>query len=85
MVPFMMTHTQQTILRALFEMASEDQPADLVSLAARVGLSCTRTAEILDALDRAQLVDADRVRLTMSGLALAAIAMPMARAGVRAA
>ena len=69
----MTNHTHYTLLRALFEMASEDQPAELPALAARLGLNCSRTLGLLDELDRAGLVDADRVRLTMSGLAHAVI------------
>lgn len=80
----MMNHTHQLVLRTLFEMASEDIAADLPSLAARIGVSCGRALRWLDQLDRAGLVDADRVRLTMRGLVLATVSRPALRA-IRAA
>ncbi len=79
-----MNHTQRLVLRALYEMASEDQAADLPGLASRIGLSCTRTIELLDALDRQGLVDAERVRLTLIGLTLAVNAPATARVALQA-
>lgn len=70
----MMTQKHSILLRTLFEMAAEDEPAHLVLLGARMGMTCSRTAQALAELERAGLVDADRVRLTMAGLAWAAIA-----------
>ena len=58
-------------LRVLFSLARDDRPADLALVAAELGASCVETDELLDQLEDAGLVDANRVRLTLSGLTLA--------------
>ena len=62
-------------VRCLFDMAREDRPAELGRLASRLALSCRQTDAILHELERAGLADAERVRLTMPGLAVA-VALP---------
>jgi len=59
-------------LQCLFEMARDDQPAELTAVAAELGLRCSELDRVLNALERADLVDAERLRLTMAGLAVAA-------------
>lgn len=66
-----MTKQQKAALLVLFNLAREDEPADLSLIAARLGLSCVETDDLLSQLDRAGLVDAERVRLTLPGLAIA--------------
>ena len=77
----MMNHAQRNLLRALYEMASEDRAADLPSLAGRLGISCTKTIGLLDGLERAGLVDAERVRLTLVGLSIAVAAPALSATG----
>ena len=74
----MITTTYQTVLGLLFTMASEGCPADRFLLAAELGLSDRQVDELLEQLDRAGLVNARRVRLTMTGLAVA-VSLPRAR------
>ncbi|HEY6882294.1 MAG TPA: hypothetical protein VI299_29890 [Polyangiales bacterium] len=58
------------VLRALYELAELDVPAEVGLVARALGLpDATR---VLRELDARGLVDAQRVRLTMQGLALAA-------------
>lgn len=65
-----MSQAQGAVVRELYRLATQDQPADLGVLARRVGLSCVQTDRVLVLLERAGMVDADRVRLTMAGLAI---------------
>ena len=74
----MINRAQQAVLRVLFTMASEGCPADRFLLAAELGLSDREVDVVLEQLDRAGLVDARRVRLTMIGLAVA-VNLPRAR------
>jgi Mn-dependent DtxR family transcriptional regulator len=67
-----MNHYHRTALKAVFRCASQDLHADLSMVADELGLSCVRTDHILEQLAHAGLVDADRVRLTLAGLAVAA-------------
>jgi hypothetical protein len=56
------------VLRALFELAQLDCPADAGLLARALGLRASHAARILLELDAEGLVTAERVRLTMKGL-----------------
>ncbi len=58
-------------LRVLLVLGRDDIPADLALVAERLRISCVAADAILEQLERAALVDADRVRLTLSGLTLA--------------
>jgi DNA-binding IclR family transcriptional regulator len=69
-----MKPTFQDVLHALFVLASQDCHATVLRVAKKTGLSRAEVETALAALDRAGLVDADRVRLTLPGLAFAASA-----------
>jgi Mn-dependent DtxR family transcriptional regulator len=58
-------------LQQLLELGSDDRQASVRSLAASVGVRLGVMAEILSSLHEAGLVDATRLRLTLSGLAVA--------------
>ncbi|MSP24764.1 MAG: hypothetical protein EXR75_06280 [Myxococcales bacterium] len=77
----MVNHTHQLVLRTLLDMGRANELLELRSLAKRIGTSCTCTLDVLGVLEGAGLVDADRVRLTMAGLAVAASSSH--RAGAR--
>jgi hypothetical protein len=62
---------QQQVLRALFCLSRDTRHISALTLAAATGLTPTRAAEALVALERDGLVDASRARLTMRGLVLA--------------
>ena len=66
-----MNHTTHAALQVLYNLARDDQPADLSLLAEKLGVSCVQADMLLAALDRAGLVDADKVRLTLTGLTIA--------------
>jgi hypothetical protein len=66
-----MNHYHRTVLKVLFRCANEDLPVDLAMVAQQLELSCVQSDRILEQLDQAGLIDADRVRLTMAGLAFA--------------
>jgi DNA-binding MarR family transcriptional regulator len=61
--------TERALLAVLFEMARTDCHATLLRLANRTGLTRRQVEEVLRGLEFRGLVDAERVRLTMSGLA----------------
>lgn len=67
-----MNRIQLATLQLLYKLAREDRPADLSLLAAELGQTCASLDRVLGELDRAGLADAERVRLTMAGLAFAA-------------
>jgi DNA-binding IclR family transcriptional regulator len=67
-----MNSTLSSVLHALFVLASQDHHATILRVAKKTGLSRAEVETSLAALDRAGLVDADRVRLTLPGLAYAA-------------
>lgn len=67
-----MNQTHQAALQVLYHLAREDAPADLVVVAEMLGLSCVEADDVLAQLEQGGWVDADRVRLTMSGLVIAA-------------
>lgn len=71
-------------LQALFHLARQDRPADLCVLAQELGLSCAQTDRLLAELDVAGLADAEAVRLTLAGLAVA-VSAPRLRRRERAA
>jgi len=70
----MLKQTERLTLRILFDLAQDDRPADLAVVSAELGRSCVETDAILEHLAEAGFVDADRVRLTMMGLTVAASA-----------
>ena len=61
------------VLFALYEMARKDRAATLIRLAAATGLDRSEVERSLAALDEAGLAHADRVRLSMQGLATAVL------------
>jgi hypothetical protein len=82
----MLNPTHRQLLRALYALAADDRHADLSLVASAIGASCVETDRQLAVLERAGLVDADRVRLTLVGLALAvSLSEPAARHATRAA
>ena len=76
-----MNTTQLQVLHTLYELARDDHPADLALVAEALGVSCVRADAILAELERAGLVDGDRVRLTMTGLVVAVSASRARRRG----
>ena len=74
----MMNQMKFSLLRSLYEMAREDRSADLKLVADQLGLSCVQTDRLLSQLEAAGLVDTERVRLTLSGLAIAVATPSMA-------
>ena len=62
----------QRVLRALYELAQLDCPADADVLAKAVGLRARDVGRVLLVLDARGLMIAERARLTMLGLARAA-------------
>ena len=73
----MLNQTKQAVLEVLFALARGDRPADLRVVAYELTqrgfhVSCAETDALLVQLQHAGLVDAERVRLTMSGLVVAA-------------
>lgn len=67
-----MNLTHHAVLHALFEMAKSDRHATVIRLGRAVDLPRDVVLSTLGELDRAGLVDAERVRLSMPGLVLAA-------------
>lgn len=68
-----MTHSPlHQVLYALFSLSRANRRISATTLAAEVGMTPTRTAELLVELERRGLVDASRARLTMQGLVVAA-------------
>lgn len=59
------------ILDALLTLARSDHPARVDNVAGRLGVRSARVAGALLHLERRELVDASRVRLTLRGLAAA--------------
>ena len=66
-----MKQSHRKALHVLYNLAQNDEHADVVGLARRLGVSCVSADAILAALEAEGLVDADRVRLTMAGLVVA--------------
>ncbi len=76
----------QNVLVTLFRQAQIDQSASCVSVGLALGVPLTDVLRALVELEKAGLIDAERVRLTMRGLAVAtSLAQPVARASHRAA
>lgn len=67
----MMNPTHRAVLQVLYTMATDDCPADVALIADELGMSCSETIRVLELLDANGWVDANTVRLTMSGLVLA--------------
>jgi hypothetical protein len=67
-----MNPVEQAILNALFTLCRDNRRICAASLGEHVGVTATRAASALCALERAGLCDASRARLTMLGLATAA-------------
>ena len=72
----MLNQPQMQALAVLYQLARQDRPADVSLVAAALGRSCVQADRLLAELDGLGLVDADRARLTMAGLALAVSARP---------
>ena len=70
----MLNASLHNVLHALYVLASQDCHATVLRVAKKAGLSRGEVESALAALDRAGLVDQDRVRLTLPGLAYAASA-----------
>jgi DNA-binding IclR family transcriptional regulator len=68
----MNNHMMESALRVLFLLAREDIHADLSLLAQVIGAPPIEAGRQLAELERHGLVDAHRVRLTMTGLVVAA-------------
>jgi hypothetical protein len=69
------------VLYSLFILSRENSPIDAGTLGRLAGLSPTQVGRALIQLERAGLADASRIRLTMTGLAVAL--SPKAKAGAR--
>lgn len=67
-----LTAAQLAIVVRLYRLGRTDRPASLARLARDLQRPAEHLAEDLAILDRAGLVDATRVRLTLSGLCVAA-------------
>ncbi len=64
---------QHAVLFALFTLAKRDRHATVLRLVEETGQGRAVVEASLQALERAGLVDQERVRLTMGGLAAAAL------------
>lgn len=62
----------QRVLRALFELAQLDRPASAGSVGRAIDMRPADVARVLLVLDARKLVVAERARLTLKGLAVAA-------------
>lgn len=60
------------VLQAIFSMSSEGLPISRTTLARRLGLKAPVLHRHLAALERSGLIDGQRLRLTLPGLAVAA-------------
>jgi DNA-binding IclR family transcriptional regulator len=67
----MLEHTQLAALQVLYQLARSDRPATSRSFSDLLGISRLEAVRLLDELHAMGLVDADRVRLTLSGLTVA--------------
>lgn len=75
-----MNDTAHAVLFALLDLAKSDRAATVIRLVDATGLERAIVERSLLALDRAGYADASRVRLTMPGLAAAAmLGAPRAR------
>lgn len=75
-----MNATHHAVLFALFDLARTDRHATVLRVARATSLGKDEVLAALGALDQAGLADAERVRLTMPGLTLAAmLGAPRAR------
>lgn len=67
-----MTNTaHHAVLFALLDMARKDQAATVIRVMQATTLARPEVESLLGMLDRAGLVDSERVRLTLQGLAVA--------------
>lgn len=81
-----MNDTAHAVLFALLDLARSDRAATVLRLVDATGLARDVVDATLADLDRAGYADASRVRLTMHGLAAAALlGAPRARRALRAA
>ena len=67
------------VLQALLELAAADRQPSVRRLAERVGARLGAVAQALSVLHEAGLVDATRLRLTLSGLAVAVASRSLTR------
>jgi hypothetical protein len=65
------------VLRALYQLAQADRPADAGSVGRALGMRTVDVARVLLVLDARGLARADRARLTLSGLVEAARVAPL--------
>ncbi len=65
-------HTFVQVLESLFVQSGQGQACDAGAIARRLGLRASEVGAALVVLERRGLVDAERVRLTLPGLAVAA-------------
>ena len=79
------TSTMVSVLVALFDLARANRHANVLRVAGRLGLTEAQTRAALRALEERGLADAQRVRLSLLGLALASqaaqgrdVALPLA-------
>lgn len=71
-------HPEKRVLRALFELARRDQSARPDVLARALDLDLSAVSKALTSLASHGLVDLERVRLTLAGLAFAVRVPPLA-------
>jgi DNA-binding MarR family transcriptional regulator len=64
--------SMESAVRVLFLLAKEDIHSDLSVLSLALGIAPIAAGRLLDRLEERGLVDAQRVRLTMAGLVVAA-------------
>ena len=75
----MNNNATHAVLFALYDLARQDRAATFIRIAAATGLQRSEVEAALLALDRAGLAHADRVRLSMQGLAAAVVLGPPRR------
>jgi Mn-dependent DtxR family transcriptional regulator len=64
-------HLAHLVLQHLFTLAEDTRPASIGQISTDLGLNRQVVSHVLRQLDRAGLADCARIRLTLSGLAVA--------------
>lgn len=67
----MLNDTERHVLAALVRLARHNRHATAIRVAAAIGATPTEVREVLATLDAKGFVDAERVRLSLNGLAVA--------------